>query len=73
MTNKVHDTKLMLLVFLDLKKVGDFSLITFCHIKQLTLIRHCINALAGRNVKDLSLKCLPHIFSTKRGGSSAAI
>ena len=39
MTNKVPDTNLMLLVFLDLsKEVGNLSLITFCRIKQLTLI-----------------------------------
>ena len=30
MTNKVHDTNLMLLVFLDLKKVGNISFKTMC-------------------------------------------
>ena len=38
MTNKVHGTYLMCLVFLNLKKVGNLSLITFCHIEQLTSI-----------------------------------
>ena len=36
MTNKVHDTNVMHLVFLDLKKVGNLSLLTFRHMKQLT-------------------------------------
>ena len=36
MSNKVHDTNLMLLMFLDLKKVGNLSFITFGHMKQLT-------------------------------------
>ena len=38
MTNKVHDTHLMLLVFLDKEKVGDLSLIKFCQMKQLAPI-----------------------------------
>ena len=47
MTNKVHDTHLMLLVFLDLEKVGDLSLIKFCQTKQLTPISNILifNAL----------------------------
>ena len=38
MTNKVHDTNVMLLVFPDLKTVGNFLFITFGHMKQLTSI-----------------------------------
>ena len=38
MTNKVYDTNLMLIVFLNLKKVGNLSFITFGHMKQLTPI-----------------------------------
>ena len=38
MTNKVHDANLILLLFLNFKEVGNLSLITFCHMKQLTPI-----------------------------------
>ena len=44
--NKVHDTNLMLLVFLDLKKVGNLSFITFGHIKQLTPILKILHSNA---------------------------
>ena len=37
-TKDVFDTKLMLLVFLNLKKVGTLSFITFGHMKQWTPI-----------------------------------
>ena len=49
MTNKVHDTNLMLLVFLDLKKQGNLSFITFGHMKQLTAISKSLyfNALSS--------------------------
>ena len=38
MTNKARDTNLMLLVFLDLKKVGNLPFTTFGHMKQLAPI-----------------------------------
>ena len=41
MTNKVHDTHLMLLVFL-FKEVEDFSLIKFCQMKQLIPISNSL-------------------------------
>ena len=42
MTNKVHDTNLMLLVFLDL----NLSFITFGHMKQLTPISKSLHYFA---------------------------
>ena len=44
MTNKVHDTHLMLLAFLDLKKYGIYlSLIKFCKMKELTPIANSLH------------------------------
>ena len=42
MTYKPQETLLMLLAFLDLKEAGDISLITFCHMKQLTHVSKCL-------------------------------
>ena len=51
MTNKVHDTNLMLLVFVFFlfKEVGNLSFITFGHMKQLTPISKSLhlNALSS--------------------------
>ena len=49
MANKVHDAYLMLLAFLDLKKIWNLLFITFGHMKQLTTISKSLhfNALSS--------------------------
>ena len=43
LTNKVHDTNLMRLVLLDLKKLGNLSFITFGHTKKLNSISRSLH------------------------------
>ena len=57
MTNKIHDTNLMRPVFLDLKKVGIVSFVTFGHMKQLTPISKSLhfNALSSSKLDMFSM------------------